>query len=105
LDEAQRCPRFFFESSGVRLSALFDRVQHEFPELFAGRNFAKPKQPEAHYWTAITRQHRQRFDEQYRVANGDFERIKYLVERPIYEYYLIVSSYIADQKKRTKVRT
>ena len=97
--------RVFFESAGVRLSALFDRIQSELSDLFTGRNAPKPKQPEAHYWTAITRQHRQRFDEQYRVADGDAEQIKFLVERPIYEYYLIVSSYIADQRKKIRVRT
>lgn len=96
---------FFFESAGLCLSALFDRVQHEFPDLFAGRNSAKPKQPETHYWTYITRQHRQRFDEQFRVTAGDAQRLKFLVERPIYEYYLIISSYIAAQKsQRGKIK-
>ena len=91
--------RVFFETAGNTLNALWSRISQEFSDLFTSRNNVKDKRPETYYYNFIHQQYRQRFDEGYSVADGDPQRYKFLVERPVYEYYIIYNRWLTDKRR------
>ena len=91
--------RVFFESAGLRIHSLFTRIEQEFSDLFGGRKQKNDEHDKSYYFTYIHREFRRRFVEIYHFGDGDPQKIKCLVEKPIYEYYLTYSTWLNELKK------